>query len=335
MLELDGSDAGGQFLRRALALSILTDTPVTVEHVRGSRPEPGLKPQHLAAVQAAADACDGTVEGARLGAETVSLDPGRLSGGTVTADIQTAGSVTLVFDTLLPLALRIDDPLTVRATGGTDVAWSPPMTWYRHVKLPLLRDLGVEVAVDVDRTGFYPVGGGAATLSLNPSDPAPLALSDRGSLEGIRVYSKAANGLADAEVAERQAEAVLEQFDDDVTVLERTISYVDTDSPGTACCVRADYENGVAGASALGEKGKPAEEVGREAASDVHSFEGTNAAVDRYLADQLLVVLVAAGGELTIPTMTNHVETSLALFEAFGESVDVSEKDERVVLRAG
>ena len=197
MLELDGSDAGGQFLRRALALSILTDTPVTVEHVRGSRPDPGLKPQHLAAVQAAADACDGTVEGAQLGAETVSLDPGRLSGGTVTADIQTAGSVTLVFDTLLPLALRIDEPLTVRATGGTDVAWSPPMGWYRHVKLPLLRELGVQVAVDVDRTGFYPTGGGAATCHLNPSAPSPLTLTDPGSLEGIRIYSKAATDLAD------------------------------------------------------------------------------------------------------------------------------------------
>lgn len=336
MLELDGSDAGGQYLRRALALSILTDTPVTVEHVRGARSEPGLKDQHLAAVEAAADACDGTVEGARLGAETVSLEPGTLSGGTVTADIRTAGSVTLVFDTLLPLALRIDEPLTVRATGGTDVSWSPPMIWYRHVKLPLLRELGIQVAVDVDRSGFYPVGGGAATLHLNPSSLQPLTLTERDTLEGIRVYSKASSGLADADVAERQAQAVLERFDDedDVPVLERTVRYVDTDSPGTACCVRADYENGLAGFSALGEKGKPAEEVGREATEEYLSFEGKNSAVDRFLADQLLVFLVAAGGEITVPTMTNHVETSLELFDAFGESIDAREEDGSVLLSA-
>ncbi|MFB6179062.1 MAG: RNA 3'-terminal phosphate cyclase, partial [Halorientalis sp.] len=111
MLELDGSDAGGQFLRRALALSILTDTSVTVNGVRGNRPDPGVRSQHLAAVRAAAQACDGAVEGTEIGAETVTLEPGQPSGGTVTVDIETAGSVTLVFDTLVPLALCLDDPL--------------------------------------------------------------------------------------------------------------------------------------------------------------------------------------------------------------------------------
>jgi len=326
MLELDGTDAGGQFLRRTLALSILTETPVTVESVRDGRPDPGLKPQHLAAVQAARQACDGTVEGAQLGAETVTFEPGPLVGGTVTVDIETAGAITLVFDTLLPLALRLDDQLTVQATGGTDVAWAPPMVTYSRVKLPLLRSLGVHAAVDTDRAGFYPVGGGAATLHLAPSAPAPLALADRGEIAGIRVYSTATETLADAEVAERQAQAILAELDtDDHPILERTIRYVDADSPGSVCCVRADWTNALAGFDALGEKGKPAEAVGREAAEQFLSFEGTAAAVDRHLADQLLDVLAVAGGELSIPIVTDHVETSLSLLDAFGYAVTVED----------
>ncbi|WP_136717099.1 RNA 3'-terminal phosphate cyclase [Halorientalis salina] len=333
MLELDGSDAGGQFLRRALALSILTETPVTVDGVRGSRPDPGLKPQHLAAVEAAAEACDGSVDGARVGSETVGFEPGSLSGGTVTVDIETAGSVTLVFDTLLPLALRIEEPLTVRATGGTDVTWSPPMLWYRRVKLPLLRESGVQIAVDVDRTGFYPVGGGAATLRVGPATPSPLALADRGDPEGVRVYSKASTDLADADVAERQADAAVDELDDR-DVLERTVSYVDSDSPGTVCCVRADYESGLAGFDALGEKGKPAEQVGRAAAEQLDSFEGTRAVVDAHMADQLLELLAVAGGTVAVPAMTDHVETSLSLLDAFGYEITVEEGETAVVLRS-
>jgi len=327
MLELDGTGAGGQYLRRALTLSILTGTSVTVENIRGGRPDPGLKPQHLAAVEAAASACDGTVEGASLGAETVSFEPGHLTGGTVSVEIETAGSVTLVFDTLLPLALAVEEPLTVEATGGTDVAWSPPMVWYRRVKLPLLRKLGVVTAVDVARTGFYPVGGGAATLYIDSSSPPPLQLSERGAREGIRIYSKASAGLADADVAERQADAALDRLDDDSKILERTVSYVDSDSPGTVCCVRADYTNSTAGFETLGAKGKPAEEVGREAAEQLVSFEGTSAAVDRHLADQLLVFLAIAGGELSVPAMTLHVESSLDLLDAFGYTVAVDDED--------
>jgi len=333
MLELDGSAAGGQFLRRALVLSILTGTPVTVEGIRGTRPEPGLQPQHLAAVDAAAEACNGTVDGATLGAEHIGFEPGSLSGGTVAVDIETAGSVTLVFDTLLPLALRVDEPLTVRATGGTDVTWSPPMLWYRRVKLPLLRDMGVHAAVDVDRTGFYPVGGGAATLRVYPSTPAPLDLASRGETDGVRIYSKAAANLADAGVAERQADAAVAELDTDHEVLERTTSYVDSDSPGTACCVRLDSTNGLAGFDALGAKGKPSEAVGREAAEQLHSFERTDGAVDRHLADQLLVFLAVTGGAVAVPAVTDHVETSLDLLDAFGYEVIAEREDGAVVLQ--
>ena len=335
MLELDGSDAGGGYLRSALSLAALSGRAVTVDGIRGSRPEPGLKPQHLAAVRAVGAACDATVDGADLGSETVVFEPGPVTGGTVDVAIDTAGSIGLVFDALLPLATRLDAPLRVSATGGTDVLWAPPLSTYRAVKLPLLRSLGVPVAVDVDRRGFYPVGGGAATLSLAPADPSPLALTERGDRTGVRVRSLASESLSEADVAERQAAACVAELEaDGATVTARTVGYVETASPGSVCTVRADYEGSLAGFDALGEQGRPAEDVGREAASDALAVEKHDAAVDEHLADQLLVVLAVAGGELTVPAVTDHVRAGLDLLDAFGYAVDVTEERGRVRLTA-
>ncbi|RXK50266.1 RNA 3'-terminal phosphate cyclase [Halorientalis pallida] len=326
MLELDGGDAGGGFLRTALALSALTDRAVHVENVRGDRPDPGLKPQHVAAAEAVAEVCDATVAGTDRGSETVTFEPGGRPGGSASVAVGTAGSVTLVFDTVLPLALAADAPIRLHATGGTDVAWSPPLTTYRRVKLPLLRRLGVPVAVDATRRGFYPVGGGRATLTLGPADPDPLALTERGDPDGLRVYSLASADLADADVAERQADAAIDRLDGaGRTVQERLVGYVESDSPGSVCTVRADYGTGIAGLDALGEKGKPAEEVGGEPVDALDAFERTGAAVDRHLSDQLLPFLAVVGGAVTVPAVTDHVASGVELLARFGCDVAVEE----------
>lgn len=337
MLELDGGAAGGGYLRTALALSVLTDRPVRVANVRRDRPEPGLKPQHRAAVEAIASVCDATVEGDEVGSTTVTFAPGGPPGGRASVAVGTAGSVTLVFDTVLPLALSADEPIRLRATGGTDVTWSPPLVTYRRVKLPLLRRLGVPVAVDVDRRGFYPAGGGTAELTLAPAarERRPLALAERGEATGVRVYSLASEGLADADVADRQADAAVERLEAaGRTVRERVVGYVESDSPGTVCTVRADYETGVAGLDALGEKGKPAETVGREPVAELDTFEGTGAAVDRHLADQVLPFLAVLGGTVTVPELTAHVESGIGLLDRFGCAVAVEREGARVRLSA-
>jgi RNA 3'-terminal phosphate cyclase (ATP) len=335
MLELDGEDAGGQFVRSAVALSALTGDPIRVENVRGDRPEPGLRPQHLAAVRTAQRICDADVDGDEQGSETVAFEPGEPTGGRYAVDIGTAGSITLLFDTLLPLALAIDEPLRVTATGGTDVKWSPSLAYSQRVKFPLLRRFGLQAAVDRDRTGFYPVGGGEATLSLAPAALSPLSLTDRGDLQGVRVYSRAATDLADADVPQRQADAIVRALEgEDLEMLETTVSTVETASPGSVCLVRADYENTVAGFDALGEKGKPAEDVGRTAVEQFSAFEGGSGAVDRHMADQLLVFLAVAGGEIVAPAVTDHVRTSIDLLDAFGYAVSVEEMGDRVALSA-
>jgi RNA 3'-terminal phosphate cyclase (ATP) len=336
MLELDGSAGGGQLLRTALTLSAITGQPFRMEHVRGDRPEPGLKSQHLVAVELLADICDAEVSDVAVGTDEVTFEPGPVDPGRYEVDVGTAGSVTLVFDAVLPLALADAGPISVTATGGTDVKWSPPMDFHRRVKLPLLRAWGLHGVLDRHRVGFYPAGGGRATLYLAPSDPGPLELVERGDLLGVRVYSTAAEDLRDADVADRQAAAAVEGLDPtEVPVTERTTTYVESDSPGSALVVVLDFEGTTAGFTALGERGLPSEDVGEaaaEAALDFWQGAGQGSAVDPHLADQVVPLLALAGGQVTIPEVTDHVASAVDLVDAFGFEVAVVPHGDEAVL---
>jgi len=326
MLEVDGSAGGGQLVRTAVTLSMVTGEAVEIADVRGDRPTPGLKAQHRAVVETAADVCDADVSGVETGSDTVTFDPGRPTGGRYEADIGTAGSVTLLFDTFLPLAARLDEPLTLTATGGTDVKWSPPLSYYRQVKLPLLRRFGLAAAVESRRTGFYPAGGGRATLRLWPSSLSPVELSAPSAVTGARVYSTAATDLADSNVAERQADAAVDGLANlGVEVVERRVSYVDSASPGSVVVVRVDCAETVAGFDAFGAPEKRAEALGNEAVEGVRPFVRDDAAVDEYAADQLLVFLALVGGSVRIPRVTDHVSASLGLLETFDRGLTLDE----------
>ncbi|RQG95022.1 RNA 3'-terminal phosphate cyclase [Natrarchaeobius oligotrophus] len=358
--ELDGADAGGQFLRTALSLAVLENDPVRLENVRGDRPVPGLRHQHLAVLETMVDLCDADVAGGELGSETVEFDPGLsdgsrldrrgdrrpiLEGGDYDVEIGTAGSATLLFDALLPLASILESRLSVTVSGGTDVAWSPPLDYFRQVKLPALRRFGLSAVCEVDRRGFYPAGGGRATVRLWPSKLDRLELLESGSLEGVRVYSTEAAALADRDVARRQAEGALERLssalggreaDDDrsvpIEVVERRETTAASECPGSAIVLRLDHEAGVAGCSALGERGTPAERVGETAADRaIRHLEG-GGAVDRHLADQLLVMLAIAGGEMRIPAITDHVAASRELLAAFGVGLEFDREAETVLV---
>jgi RNA 3'-terminal phosphate cyclase (ATP) len=335
MLEVDGDVGGGQIVRSALSLSVLTGTPVRLTNVRGERPNPGLRHQHLSAVRAAVACCDADVEGAAVGEEEFAFEPDAPVPGEYEVDIGTAGSVTLLCDTLLPLSVALDEPLTVTVTGGTDVKWSPTAAHYRTVKLPLAARFGVRGELDVDRTGFYPVGGGRATLRVEPSTPEPAAVTDRGALRGVAVESKAAESLEEAEVAERQAQAAREALDDrDVPVPETSIRYVETASPGSAILLRAAYEGTLAGFDSLGEKGLPAEEVANRAVEAFDAFRAGEGAVDEHTADQLMIPLALGGGRIRIPSVTAHVETNREVVEAFGGDISVTDDGDSVLLES-
>lgn len=334
MIEVDGSEGGGQLVRSALALSVIAGTPVRLESIRGARPDPGLKPQHLAAVRTLATIAEADVEGADPGSETLRFDPGTATHGEYEVDVGTAGSVALVFDAVLPLAVSLDGPVSVTATGGTDVKWSPTSAYYRRAKLRLLGRYGLQATVEVDRWGFYPAGGGRARLRMAPSRVS-LSVTDRGRLEAARVVSTAAKALDDAEVATRQADAAIEGLRSaGIDVSEQIVRTVDSECPGSAVAVILEYEGGIAGFDAVGERGKPAESVAEDAVGAALDHYAGTAPVDEHLADQLLPFLALEDGRVRIPRVTDHVATSLELFSAFGYDLSVSREEGTVLVES-
>jgi RNA 3'-terminal phosphate cyclase (ATP) len=277
MLELDGAGGGGQLVRTALTLSVLDGRPFRMENVRSDRPNPGLKRQHLACVELLATLTDADVSGAAVGSETLEFEPGAVDDvGTESVqtdvvdgsvDIGTAGSVTLVADTLLPLAARLDAPVRVRLVGGTDVKWSPPTDYLRYVKLPLLRECGLRASVEVKRRGFYPAGGGELLVDVRPSTLSSVVLPARDDRSNANwtVRAVAAAALEDADVAGRMAEravAALSErgIDEDATA---TTTYVESASPGAVVTIVA--ESGVDG-----------DEIGRNDSDDFGGNDGDN-----------------------------------------------------------
>ncbi|RRJ29402.1 RNA 3'-terminal phosphate cyclase [Halocatena pleomorpha] len=336
MIEIDGSDGGGQLVRTALSLAAITGEPIRMENVRGARSNPGLRQQHLAVLNILTDVCDAAVSEVAVGSDEFEFRPGSITPGTYGIDIGTAGSVPLLFDALFPLAVATDEPLSVSGRGGTDVRWSPPIAYQSRVKLPVLREHGLHAVVERDRPGFYPAGGGVSTLRLAPSSLTPIALTDRGPFQGARVYSLASEALAGDEVAQRQAETAVERLEEHgLGTVECAIKYAETDSPGSSVVIRLDFARAIAGADALGERGKPAEVVANEAVEDAILVRDSRAAVDRYMADQLVLPLALAGGRVSIPDVTEHVATSVDLLGTFDLAVRVEQGDTPKLVSSG
>ncbi|MFD1599197.1 RNA 3'-terminal phosphate cyclase [Halobellus rarus] len=358
MLDLDGTDGGGQLVRTALTLSALDGRPFRMANVRGDRPNPGLKRQHLACVDLLAGLVDAEVSGAEVGSETLEFRPGDGFGDTrrdalddtspdptdLEIDVGTAGSVTLVADTVLPLAARLDAPVDARLVGGTDVKWSPPADYLRHVKLPLLEACGLDATVDVGRRGFYPAGGGELSVSVRPSTLSPVEFA-QGSAEAPRdtVYAVASESLEDADVADRIAETAVDELRD--RGIDRdasaTATYVESESPGAVVTIVAEpaavggtertrsrdepRPRPRAGFAAYGERGVPSEDVAADAVDALERWHGGDAPVDAHLGDQLVVWLALAGGGVRIPRVTDHVRTNVALVRAFGYEVSIDD----------
>lgn len=344
-IEVDGHEGGGGVLRTALGLAVVTGEAVRIDDVRGDRPEPGLKPQHVACVDAACAVSDGAAhgdgarDGVAVGDDTVVFDPGPVGEAvtdrdSLSVDIGTAGSATLVCSTVLPAALVTDTAFRLSVTGGTDVTWSPPADYFGGVTVELLRSHGLAAALDVPRRGFYPDGGGAVRLTVGPSEPDPIALRAAVTPDRIRIAAVATDDLRDADVADRLAREAARRLRNasvKASVVACGATYVDAPATGAVIVVRAEsvMADGVAmpvaGGSALGEPGVPAERVAREAVEELRKWLTNDAAVDRYLADQLVPFLSLVGGAVRIPAVTDHVESAVAVARTFGFDVRIDE----------
>jgi RNA 3'-terminal phosphate cyclase (ATP) len=312
MIVIDGSygEGGGQVLRTSLALSALLGKPVRIENIRAKRRNPGLQAQHLTGVWATAQICDAELEGADLNSLTLTFKPqSPPRAGEYSFDVAearkggSAGATSLVFQTLLlPLAFAPGQSrLSIR--GGTHVAWSPPFHYLQYVYLPTLARMGMEASAEIERWGWYPIGGGEMTAAIKgrrDSDLCGLDLSQRGELK--RLWGISATSNLPPHIGQRQkkrAEETLRKrgFDPQIEI-------VDALSPGTGTVVFlvAEYENAVAGFSALGERGKPAEKVAEEACREFLSYHRSGACLDKHLADQLILPMALASGSSTFTT---------------------------------
>ncbi len=320
MIDVDGThgEGGGQILRTSLAMSVLTRQPVRIRGIRGRRPKPGLMPQHLQAVHAAAAISRARVEGARLGSTELRFEPASLNAGDYTFDIGTAGAVTLVVQSVsIPLsfartASRID------VVGGTHVPWSPSFHYLGEHWLHYLRCCGYHIWGTLDKPGFYPKGGGRVNVNIEPAAALrPLSLIERGSLRRVRGLSMVAN--LDVSIAERQRRRAIERLMRHGVSVDIKLARMHAYSPGTMLMLIAEFEHAQCCYDALGARGKPAERVADDAVDALDAFLATDAAIDEHLADQLIVPLCAVPGtsELRPARITQHLLTNADVVRLF------------------
>lgn len=318
MITIDGSEGegGGQIVRSALSLSLLTGQPFRIKNVRAGRKKPGLLRQHLTAVEACTHISASSSLGAEIGSQELTFSPGKIKGGNYTFSIGSAGSTTLVLQTILLPLLLADAPSHVTLEGGTHNPWSPPFDFVQQSFLPLLSSMGIPVSCTLDRPGFYPAGGGRLTIDVVPcKNFKQLSLTTRGDLlhKGARSLVAGLSG----EIAKRELKAarkVLEWPEEEFKIEQLPNEY----GPGNIFFIEMAFQHIVEVLSAFGEKGVSAEEVGESAAKSAMKYLSHSAPVSQHLADQLLLPCIwADGGEFVTEELSQHFKTNAGLIEKF------------------
>ena len=345
MIILDGSEGegGGQIVRTALALSSLTGEPFRVTNIRQGRKDAGLKPQHVHCVRALQELCKAKADGVEVSSNELMYIPGKISAKTMTIDIGTAGSITLLLQAVLLPCMFGGRTHTLTLKGGTDTKWSMPIDYFTNVLVPQLRRFsGIEVRRL--KRGYYPKGGGHVELTIKPEikrddfetfDEFIAALKQKafsqtkqGTLISIKGVSHASKSLEKAEVSERQARSAQQALQHLNVPIEISAEYADTLSPGSGITLWATFSHDSKdidvynpirlGADALGEQGKPSEDVGREAAEKLLKEIKSGAPVDQHLGDSLIPFIgLSRPSTLLMSEVTSHTQTNIRVAEVF------------------
>ncbi|MDJ0976748.1 MAG: RNA 3'-terminal phosphate cyclase [Planctomycetota bacterium] len=315
---IDGSrgEGGGQVLRTALALSLATGRPLRLFDIRAGRAKPGLRRQHVTAVEAARDVGGAHVEGAEIGSRTLSFEPAGCFPGTFRLHVGTAGSACLVIQTVLPVLLFAGAPSRLIVTGGTHTHFAPPFEYLSEVYLPLLRRLGADVSATLEQAGFFPAGGGRIRVDIGAADaPRPFELLERGRHGTTDVRALLANlprHIAERELAVAKQKLALRDRE------LRVVPHDDAIGPGNALLVRMEHEHVTELFTAYGKRGVSAERVAAAACREAKAWAALDAPVGPHLADQLMLPLaLGAGGVYRTGALTPHAETNLGVIGEF------------------
>jgi len=323
VLAIDGSfgEGGGQIVRSALALSLVTGRPCSIHNIRAGRKKPGLMRQHLTAVAAAAQIGGAEAEGAAIGSRRLSFTPGPVRPGTYRFDVGTAGSTSLVLQTILPALLTADGPSELTLEGGTHNSLAPPADFLAKTYLPIVGRLGPAVEATIDRHGFYPAGGGQVRVRVRPAPRlGGLDLTERGPLVGKRVRALVAQ--LPRHIAQRECHTIAQQSGWDESCC-RVEEVAGSRGPGNVVMIELDFQWLTEVFTAFGRLGVRAEQVAAEAWQAASRYLESGAPVGEHLADQLLLPLgIAAASDgaasrFRTLALSSHATTHIELLRQF------------------
>lgn len=332
---IDGSygEGGGQILRTGLAMSAITKCTVSINNIRANRPRPGLANQHLTGLHALQRICGARTEGDKVGSTSISFSPENIKHGDYEFNVGTAGSITLVLQTVLPALASVKGHSKLLVTGGTDVKWSPPMDYYHLVLFPLLKRFGVDCRLQINKRGYYPKGGGEVEVFIDSSGEfGSVALKEPHKITDISGLINI-TGLPMA-IAERIRSSVIRYLPNRYSSTTRIeIKYLKGGrSQGVGLVLAASNGNSIIGASSLGERGKSAEKVGEEAVNQLMREMEGGGSVDTYASDQLLPYLAFSkpGSCYSARELTNHANTNIRTIQHFLSNVFEIEEGTKV-----
>jgi RNA 3'-terminal phosphate cyclase (ATP) len=308
---IDGSmgEGGGQILRTSLTLACITGRNLHIENIRAARRKPGLAKQHLSCVRAACEICGGQCKGAAIGSQVLDFQPGPIRGGDFSFDIGSAGSATLVIQTILPALLLADKPSTVTVTGGTHNPWAPPFDFLAETFLPAIRTAGFDADCKLEKYGFFPAGGGKITLNIRPrQEKLNESINLCEPADNVQTHARIYTAKLPAYIAQRQKKLLLQRKLDFKNI--EHIEVTDSDGPGNCIMLRLCGGERTTVFTAFGQKGKPSEKILGEVVKLAEDFLTSGAATDRFSADQLLIYMAICSHFAKDSEMGAHANTS-------------------------
>lgn len=317
MIEINGQlgEGGGQIFRTSLTLSMNSGKPVRIYNIRAGRSKPGLLRQHLTCLKAAQTICNAEVSGAELGSTEVTFKPGKVEPGEYQFSIGSAGSTSLVFQTIaLPLCFA-GGASEITLEGGTHNGSAPSFDFIEQSFLPVINHLGYRAEVKLERYGFYPAGGGAWRVKLQPiNELQPLELMHRGEI--LERTAMATSSRIPRNVNERELKLVKKRCAWPDEALQQQM--VSSQGPGNILSLRLKSQHLVEVIEVVGEKQVSSEKVANRAVDELHEYLKTDVAVGKHLADQLLLPMVlGAGGQFTTLKPTQHLLTNIEVIKRF------------------
>jgi RNA 3'-terminal phosphate cyclase (ATP)/RNA 3'-terminal phosphate cyclase (GTP) len=328
MIEIDGSlyEGGGQILRTAVGMSAFTGEPVRIFNIRAKRSNPGIRPQHLEAINAVAKLCNAEMKGCIIGSKELEFYPSKIQPKEININITTAGSVALALQGVMFAVLGLNEgKIKINVNGGAICGkWAAPLNYVKYVLIPILEKFNYFAKVDILRYGYYPKGGSKAIIEIKTSKLSLIDLIERGDLIEIYGIAHASQELRKKRVAERMYNSATEIIKNEIGIEPKIeIKYVNSICPGCGIELFAKFDNTVLGSDGLGEIGKQAETVGKEAAEKLVKQIKSNACVDEHMTDQILPYMAISTIENTEKTqvkisgVTMHARTNAWVIEKF------------------